>query len=120
MDSLKSHVGLLKDIIYLAGGVLVVIVWFQTRASREEVEQAKKECIATASSAIANALAPIPPRIKSIEKRLARNDQRWDGLDTWHGQAFQTKKTTPPPKFGPSAEKRGEVRYYDVEDVPTE
>lgn len=116
----KSHLGMVKDVAYIIGGVVMVVIWFQTRASREEVEQAKKDCIATASSAIATALAPIPPRLKALEHRQARDDQRWDGLDTWHVQAFGSKKVTPPPKFGPAAEKRGEVRYYDTDDVQNE
>lgn len=120
VESVKSHLGLVKDLGTIAAVIGAIVLWFQTRASREEVDQAKKECIATASSAIAAGLAPIPPRIKSIEKRLARDDQRWDSLDQWHSQAFATKRTTPPPKFGPAAEKRGEVRYFDVDEAPSE
>jgi hypothetical protein len=116
-EFLKAHVGTVKDLVFLATGILAVISWIQNRASRDEVEAAKKQCIDTAASAIASAFAPVPPRLKVIEKRLSRNDQRWDRLDAWHVRAFAVPSRTPPPKFGPGAERRGEVRYEDEEEA---
>jgi hypothetical protein len=117
-EFLREHLGTLtlKDLMYLGGLALTALTWAQSRASREDVEAAKKQCVDTAASAIASALAPLPPRVKALEKRAARDDQRWDRLDAWHGRVFGTPNRTPPPKFGPTAEKRGEVRYEEEDE----
>ena len=114
----RSHLGTitLKDLFYLGGLILTAVTWAQSRASRDEVETARRSCVDASTAAIASAFAPVPPRLKAVEKRQARNDQRWDRLDAWHGRAFAAPNRTPPPKFGPKAEARGEVRYEDEED----
>lgn len=114
----RAHLGTLtlKDLAYLAGLVFTAVTWAQSRASRADVEEARQQCVQSASSSIAAAFSPVPPRLKAIEKRQARNDQRWDRLDSWHVRAFGSPFKTPPPKFGPKAEARGEVRYEDEED----
>jgi len=117
-EFIRSHLGTLtlKDILYLGGLAITAVTWAQTRASREDVEGARRSCAESAASAIASAFAPVPPRLKAIERKQSRNDTRWDRLDQWHARAFATPFKTPPPKFGPTAEKRGEVRYDDEED----
>jgi hypothetical protein len=117
-EFIRSHLGklTLKDLAYLAGLVLTALTWAQSRASRDDVENAKRQCVDSIAPAIASALAPVPPRLKAIEKRQARNETRWDRLDAWHVRAFAVPNRTPPPKFGPTAERRGEVRYDDEED----
>jgi len=117
----RAHLGTitLKDLFYLGGLILTAVTWAQSRASRDEVETARRSCVDSSASAIASALAPIAPlpaRVKAIEKKQARNDTRWDRLDAWHGKVFATPNRTPPPKFGPKAEARGEVRYEDEEE----
>jgi hypothetical protein len=117
-EFLRSHLGTLtlKDLAYLGGLVFTAVTWAQSRASRDDVEAARQKCVESASIAITAALVPVPPRFKAIEKRQARNDQRWDRLDSWHARAFGSPFKTPPPKFGPKAEARGEVRYEDEEE----
>jgi hypothetical protein len=117
-EFLKAHLGTLtlKDLLYLGGLIFTAITWAQSRASRDEVEAARKSCVDTTTAAIAAAVTPIPPRFKAIEKKLARNDTRWDRLDAWHARAFHSPFKTPAPKFGPTAEARGEVHYDEEED----
>ncbi|HVE33833.1 MAG TPA: hypothetical protein VNC18_09755 [Gemmatimonadaceae bacterium] len=117
-EFIRSHLGklTLKDLAYLAGLVLTALTWAQSRASRDDVETAKRQCMDSAAAAIASALAPVPPRLKAIDRKLSRNDQRWDRLDAWHVRAFAVPNRTPPPKFGPTAERRGEARYEDEDD----
>lgn len=117
----RSHLGTItvKDLVYLGGLVFTALTWAQSRASRDEVETARRNCVDSSASAIASAfapLAPLPTHVKAIEKRQARNDQRWDRLDGWHSKAFRSPFKTPPPKFGPTAEAHGEVRYEDEEE----
>jgi len=117
-EFLRAHLGTLtlKDLLYLGGLVFTAVTWAQSRASRDEVETARRSCVEASASAIASAFAPVPPRLKAIEKKQARNETRWDRLDSWHAKAFASPFRTPAPKFGPSAERRGEVRYEDEED----
>lgn len=117
-EFLRSHLGslTLKDLLYLGGLIITAVTWAQSRASREDVEAARRSCVESAAGAIASAFAPVPKRLRDIEKKQARNEQRWDRLDGWHTRAFTAPFKTPPPKFGPTAEKRGEVRYDDEED----
>jgi hypothetical protein len=117
-EFLKAHLGTLtlKDLFYLGGLILTAATWAQSRASRDDVETARRNCVDASAAAIASAFAPVPPRLKAIEKRVSRNDQRWDRLDAWHVRAFVVPNRTPPPKFGPAAERRGEVRYEDEEE----
>ncbi len=115
-EFLKAHLGTLtlKDLLYFGGLALTAATWAQSRASREDVETARRSCVEASASAIASAFAPLPQlpqRLKAIEKKLARNESRWDRLDVWHARAFSTPFKTPAPKFGPTAESRGEVRY---------
>ncbi len=115
---IRSHLGsiTLKDLFYLGGLVLTAITWAQSRASRDDVEMARRSCVDSSVTAIASALAPLPQHFKAIEKKIARNEQRWDRLDVWHARAFSTPFKTPAPKFGPTAEGRGEVRFETAED----
>jgi hypothetical protein len=102
--------------MYVGGLIITAITWAQSRASRDDVEAARRSCVESAAGAISSAFAPVPARLKAIEKKQARNETRWDRLDTFHTKAFSAPNRTPPPKFGPTAEKRGEVRYDDEDD----
>jgi hypothetical protein len=115
---IKDHLGTLtlKDLMYVAGLIITAVTWAQSRASRDDVEAARRSCVESTANAIASALAPVPQRLKVIEKKQARNETRWDRLDAFHARVFAAPNRTPPPKFGPTAEKRGEVRYEDEED----
>lgn len=117
-EFLREHLGhvTIKDIAYLVGLAFTALTWAQSRASKEEVEAARRQCIDANAAALASALAPVQTHEKALDKRAARNDQRWDRLDAWHARAFASPFKTPAPKFGPTAEKRGEVRYEDEED----
>lgn len=101
-------------VIVLAGTVAGNgLLWFQGLASKKDVADAETRAVATCASAIASALAPIPPRLKLIEKRATADEARWDELDKWHAKApaLNRPNTTKPPKFGPTAAAHGATTF---------
>ena len=105
----------LKDLAYLIGGIIwivsSVVGWFQNRASKQDVIDGDKASVATCASAIASSIAPITSAMLYEHKRLDKQDDRWNALD----KAISKNKTLNPkgaptfPKFGPEAEKHGEI-----------
>jgi hypothetical protein len=109
-----------KVLAAVAGGCAVLyglfvaplVNWFVTRASDDNV---KRSCDAAAAASAKTATDPLVQRIAELEKKEKRNGQRWNQLDGWNAQK-KRPNTTPPPKFGPEAERRGEARYDDGSD----
>jgi len=99
----------------IATGAASAFRWAVERAVFESLAAERahtKEEIAAATKEI----LPLAGRVRAVERRESKDDQRWDRLDSWHARQKRAPSTAPPPKFGPAAEKRGEVRFDDPED----
>jgi hypothetical protein len=118
-DQVVHHskwVGALKmlaaAVIASGGTFLTTADWFRSRVSAKEAQQICADQVASA----VKPFATLPTWQRNVDKRLNKDDQRWDRLDAWHAKQKRPANTTPPSKFGPSAEKHGEVRYDEPED----
>lgn len=113
LPPISNPVGKVKDLLYLVGLIYAAFEWYQNLATKKNVEDARVQCVASAASALASAMAPTQARLDTLEKHGKKEDMRWDALDKDHER--QRKPNQPaPPKFGPTAEKHGEVKF-DVE-----
>ena len=106
----RIHVGV-KDVAYIATIIFGGFVWFQSRASRDDVVTVKRECVEAIASAVANVSPPLVKRLDELEKSNVKNGKRWDRLDDFVStvKAFNQTNKTPPPKFGPRAEALGQL-----------
>jgi hypothetical protein len=86
--------------------------WTIDRAKESVLQDARKSCVGIAASAAASAVAPYPHRIEMLEQRADGNDERWDGLDEWQESSAKESHRKVPPKFGPTAARRGDVRLW--------
>jgi hypothetical protein len=116
-SGIRVHVGI-KDIVYIVSILVGGGLWLQNRASKEDLVTLKAECVAAASSAAAAASTPLATRIDVLERAVKKDGKRWDRLDAFHSQVkvFNKANETKPPKFGPKAEKMGELpQDWDLE-----
>lgn len=116
----RHYVRLLKDLGMILGALAVVgtavgggVSWYQTRASKQELGQVKVEC----DAAVAAAIVPLLAHLKLLDDLEKKNGKRWDRLDSFHSQvrSLNLPNKTAPPKFGPTAEKRGEIPKNEME-----
>jgi len=124
-SGLRIHIGF-RDFVTvltalgLAGGGAAVF-----KSSQGDVEKAKAEAAATSSAAAASAQSRFDAQnkeIRALRRELQRDGLRWDKLDSWHAKTrlFNQASKTPPPKFGPRAEKNGEAVRLDLPDEDDE
>jgi len=89
-----------------------VVTWIATRPSSKDLDDTRTYCAGASASAAASAVRPYPQRIDQLERRADGTDERFDWLDDY-GEETATKARRPvPPKFGPKAEARGDVRQW--------
>lgn len=114
----KGLAGIVAGLTALYAVGKPVVVWFLTRSSSDDVEDVRKFCAGAAASAAASAVAPYQVRMDAVEKRVAKDEQRWNALDKFHRQNLQRRNAPPVCQFGPKAESRGNACTMEELDTP--
>lgn len=115
--SIRIHAGnvTIKDIIYLGMAITAGITWYQNLANKKYVDDAAAASVTTSASAAASiAAAMLPPVIKEMHALDAKQNRRWDLMDSTSAALKRKPGTPEPPKFGPKAERLGEVKYETI------
>lgn len=115
--SIRIHAGniTVKDIIYLGMAITAGITWYQNLANKKYVDDAAAKSVTTSASAAASiAAAMLPPVIKEMHALDAKQNQRWNRMDDTNAALKRKPGTLEPPKFGPKAERLGEVKYETI------
>lgn len=105
--------------LLMGGGYLLSATdWLRSRTSPEDVKKLAREvCVAEIASATAP-ISSVASRVRAVERRENKDDQRWDALDRWHSKQKRPSGGIAPQQFGPYAEKHGATQRYDEPEDP--